>query len=441
MPTDPSIDASIDASGSPNSECHEQGLPDLHALLSLLEGLPDPRQAHKVVYPIGEVLFIALCAMISSYDHFTEMEMFAVQRASWLTNYIPMVQGAPSHDVFRYVFSLIEPAVMQEILAAWIPSSGQPRQICIDGKSLRGSASPSSNKAMVHLLRAWVSDHSLSIHYQPCSEKANEIDALPCLLDAIDLTNAVVTIDAMGTHTAIAQQITDGKGDYVLALKGNQPIALRAVAKHFSAREEALSLLNPHTHGVSAEQIKGFIAAQQKLDIQQLADQMAKATLCLENFETLVQVQLSHGRYEERHFTLARGLDWWPKSWVWPGLKSVIEVTRKTHRGGCQKSEELSVETIYYLTSVEASLEHLAQTITKHWSVENTCHHTLDVTFGEDHSQVRDPRAAVNLSILRDISAFALRKHPKKGSTRSKRKLAGLSDTFRAEVLNVLVHA
>jgi predicted transposase YbfD/YdcC/DNA-binding protein Fis len=436
MPKIPSSDEPLADSASESQVC-----PNLRTLLSLLQGIADPRQVSKVDYPIGEVLFIALCSMISFCDHFTEMEMFAEERKSWLSTYIPMVNGTPSHDVFRNVLSSIEPAVMQDILTAWIPSNEQTRQICIDGKSLRGSGSPTRHQSMVHLLRAWVSDHSLSIRYQPCSEKANEIDALPGLLEALDLNNAVVTIDAMGTHTAIAKQITEAGGDYVLALKGNQPNALKAVAEHFEPRTQANSLLDPHTHGVSIEQMKGFVAAGQILDPKLLNDQMTEAVATLAAFETLIQVQHTHGRYEERHFTLARGLDWWPKSWTWDGLKSVIEVVRKTHRGGAQKSEELSIETIYYISSMELSLEILAQAITKHWSVENTCHHTLDVTYGEDHCQVRDPRAAVNLSILRDISAFALRTHPKKGSVRSKRKLASLSDSFRSEVINDLVHA
>jgi predicted transposase YbfD/YdcC len=135
---------------------------------------------------------------------------------------------------------------------------------------------------------------------------------------------------------------------------------------------------------------------------------MTTAEATLADFETLTQVNHSHGRYEERHFTQARGLHWWPESWLWEGLHSVVEVVRKTHRGGAQQSEELSVQVIYYITSLAVDLEALAQIITKHWSVENTCHHTLDVTYGEDHCQTRDPKAAINMSILRDISAFAL---------------------------------
>jgi predicted transposase YbfD/YdcC len=415
-------------------------LPGFQTLLRLLQDVVDPRQAGKVAYPIGEVLFIALCSMISSYDHFTEMEMFAVEKAKWLSGYIPMANGAPSHDVFRNVLSIIEPTAMQDILAAWLPSREEPRQICIDGKSLRGSAAPSRNQAMVHILRAWVSGHSLSIAYEPCTEKANEIEALPRLLESIDLHNAVVTIDAMGTHTHIAQQINQGGGQYIFALKGNQPTALQAVIEHFEQRLQANSLLEPHAHGVSSQQIEAFVAAGQKLNAQALSEQLATAEATLAGFESLVQIQHTHGRYEERHFTLARGLDWWPKSWLWAGLSSAIEVVRKTHRGGSQKSDELSVETIYYLTSMNEPLQTTAAAITKHWGVENTCHHTLDVTYGEDHCQVRDPRAAVNLSILRDISAFALRNHPKKATVRSKRKLAAISDKFRSAVIDALVH-
>lgn len=364
--------------------------------------LPDPRMPGRVVHRMDEVLMIALCSVLSDNDAFTDMEAFAKSQLNWLRRFLPLKGGAPSHDVFRNVFMGLRPQALLDILASWCGElSG--RQIAVDGKSLRGSDSPAAKVKMMHLLRAWVDEAGISAGQQLCSEKSNEIEALPHLLDALSLKGAIVTIDAMGTQRAIAEQIKEAGGDYVLALKGNQKEAMDAVATQFQKND-----------GLLKEGAPGPLQTESILE----------------------HVALSHGRFEKRICTVIGDLSWFDKSWKWEGLRSVVRIERITHRVGTR--DELSHETHYYLSSLEPDVTRHAGLIRRHWSVENSCHHVLDVTFGEDDCQVRDRAAAHNLCILRELSAKVLRDHPSKKSMRAKRKLAALDPQFRFSLLAII---
>jgi len=313
-----------------------------------------------------------------------------------LRTFLPLANGAPSHDVFRNVFVALQPEALVAILSEW---SGEisGKQVCIDGKALRGSDSVAAGQSMVHVLRAWVSATGISAGHEVCAEKSNELDALPRLLDSFILKDTVVTIDAMGCHSHIANQIHEAGGDYVLALKGNQKTTLKTVSERF--------------------EIEG---------------KESSANTC----ETAETVELSHGRFERRICTVIGSLEWFDKSWKWAGLNSVIKVERTTLRIGTH--ETLKTETHYYLSSLKSGAKEHAEWIREHWSVENTCHYTLDVTFGEDDCQVRDRSAAHNLSIMRELAAKILRDHPAKKSMRAKRKLAALDPGFRFTLLAMI---
>lgn len=357
--------------------------------------LPDPRVEGRVRYRLDEVLLIALCAVLSDNDSYTDMEVFAETQLDWLRSFLPLSHGAPSHDVFRNVLMALQPTALVEILQRWSAElSGQ--HIAIDGKALRGTYDGEAGKCLVHVMRAWISEQGISAGQVTCREKSNELEALPRLLDSLLLKGAVVSIDAMGCQPAIAEQIHAAGGHYMLTLKANQKNTLRAVAEHFEQAEQTAPAPASHHHHLTEE--------------------------------------LSHGRYERRQYTLCTQLEWFHKSWKWAGLKGVLKVSRSSHRGG-QQREALVEETHYYLTSLAEPVEHLAQIIRRHWSVENQCHYILDVTYGEDHSQVRDKNAAHNLSVLREISAKAIKDHPTKASVRAKRKRAALDPSFRAELL------
>lgn len=363
--------------------------------------LPDFRVAGRTLHRLDEMLMIALCSMLSDNDSFTDMGVFAQTQLPWLRTFLTLENGAPSHDVFRNLFMALRPATLGQIIRDWCGDlSGQ--HVTIDGKVLRGTYDGTTAQCMVHVLRAWVAERSLSAGHVSCEQKSNEIEALPRLLDALVLQGAVVSIDAMGTQTAIARQIHEAGADYVLALKANQKQAMEALAAHFNAADERASASAPQH----------------------------------QSHET---VALSHGRFERREYQATAELSWWPKSWKWEGLKSVVRVRRWTHRGA-QQGDELALETHYYLSSLPADAQRLAQIIRGHWSVENSCHHVLDVTFQEDHCQVRDINAAQNLSILREIALRALKTHASKGSMRAKRKRAALDPYYRTQLIADITH-
>jgi predicted transposase YbfD/YdcC len=359
--------------------------------------LPDERMPGRIIHRIDEVVMIALCSILSDNDAFTDMETFARSQLDWLRTFLPMEKGAPSHDVFRNVFIALRPESLLTILSDWCGGL-DGKQIAIDGKALRGSDSLAAGKKMVHVLRAWVGEAGISAVHELCAEKSNELEELPRLLDALALKGATVTIDAMACHPHIAEQIHGAGGDYVIALKGNQKGTLETVAGHFAQTDEQADALAAH-----------------------------------QGVET---VELSHGRFEKRVCTITSDLEWFHKSWKWHGLQTVVRIVRTTHRTGTR--EELSKETHYYLSSLADDAAHPADLVRSHWSVENTCHYVLDVTFGEDDCQVRERNAAHNLCVLRELSAKVLRDHPEKKSMRAKRKLAALDPAFRFSLLSII---
>ena len=386
----------------------------LELLRARFAEVADPRMAGHVLHRIDAVLMIAFCSMLSDNDAFTDMELFGKTQEAWLRTFLPMPHGPPSHDVFRNVFMTIKPQALLEILADWCGELAG-RHIRIDGKALRGSASAASRRDMVHILRAWVSEAGISAGHAACTDKSNEFEALPRLLALLELKGALVTIDAMGTHPDIAAQIHEAGGDYILALKANQKAALESVQAHFARLDAAAGF---DEKALAAGHHPGALLPPGPLQPGQSAE-------------------FSHGRYEQRICTAVDDLSFFHKSWKWAGLQSVVRIIRTTCRG--PQREALSVETHYYLSSLPADPTRLAASIRGHWEVESF-HHVLDLTFGEDHCQVRDSNAAHNLCILREMTAQTLRNHLPKRTIRSKRKRAALDPLFRSELLASIAH-
>lgn len=380
---------------------------DLAALADLrtrLAGFHDGRMPGKVCFPLSDVLIIAFCAMLADCRHFTEFALFARSQRLWLRSFLHLPNGMPSHDVFRNVFIALKPWALLEVMSQWAGSLHE-QHVIIDGKCLRGTNQGQQGAAAkVFLLRAWVKQAGLTIGQFPCAEKSSELATLPDLLDSLHLAGAVVTIDAMGTHPEIAAAIHDQGADYVLALKLNQPKAYAEVASHFNA----VGQIDPLTPTAPLPDPDGTHHRHES-------------------------VEHAHGRYTQRITTTTGSLDWFTRSWKWPGLQSITEVRRLTHRNGPR--EELSEEVHYYLSSLPPDAAPLAGTIRNHWAVENSCHYVLDVTFGEDHCQVQDAHAAQNLSLMREMAIKTLRDYPLKASIASKRKRAILSPPFRLKLL------
>ena len=381
-------------------------------LRELFSALPDPRVAGRVLHPLPEVLLVALCAMVSDCEDFTDMGIFAQSQLEWLRRFTPLVHGAPSHDVFRNVFMALKPGALLGVMQQWVGELGG-QHLAIDGKVSRGVKDPATGKSTLHLLRAWVGEASLSVGYAACAEKSNEIEALPRLLASLQLKGAVVSIDAMAGHPHVAALLEEAGADYVLALKANEKHAFETVKARFAAARPA----------------------------------EAGTPWPAESWQESCTREMNRGRYEQRDVVVCRDLAWFDKSWKWPGLQSVIEVRRQTLRqrhSGEQPTEEYH----YYLSSLPPEAARLGALIRAHWSVEpersgdsrrqNQCHHVLDVTYHEDHSQVRDRTAAQNLTLVREIATKFLKASPGKGSLRSKRKRSALDPRFREAITNLI---
>jgi predicted transposase YbfD/YdcC len=386
-------------------------------LITLLGDMDDPRVLGRVKHALPDVLFTALVAMLCGCDSFSAMGMFAQTQLGWLRTHVPLVNGAPSHDVFRNLLMLIQPVALIDILRQWAgPATGT--QVCIDGKVSRGTKAPERGAARLHLLRAWVSEVGLSLGQQACGEKSNELDALPQLLASLQLQGAVVTIDAMAGHASVAQQLHEAQADYVLALKKNEKTTFENVAAYF----RQLSDQDAHLP-------VGWPSAE-TLHPREDVPLNWPASLSLHRTE-----ELNRGRYEEREVVAcAVNEDWFPKQCLWYGLRSAVCVIRRTMRPGHQKQTP-NHEVHYYLSSLEPQAEKLGRIIRAHWGIENSCHHVLDRTFGEDDCTVRDVPAAHNLSLLREMAMKLLKDHPLKASLRAKRQRAALSPQFRDQLI------
>ena len=361
----------------------------LQRLRLAFAAIPDRRQPGKIDHRLDEILAGSLCSMLCGFGYFTSIAEFFCLQIDWLRGFLPLEKGPPSHDVIRNAFMAVKPEALVEILTVWVGDL-DGTHVAIDGKVQRSALCAGG---AVHVLRAWVNELSLSAGQAACAAKSNEIEAIPRLLDSLQLKGATVTIDAAGCQTAIAAQIDDGGGAYVLALKANQPQALAAVSAHFDSNPAGLD-----RHATE---------------------------------------ERSRGRYEKREYSIQSDLSWFGKSWKWQGLKSVGHVRRTTVRPGGSGADgrEALVEDSYFLCSIEADAKRFAELARGHWGVENRCHWTLDVTFGEDLCGTRDATASRNLSTLREMAIGLLRAHPSKKTLPLKQLQATLDPDFRLRLL------
>jgi predicted transposase YbfD/YdcC len=364
---------------------------------------------------------MAFCAMLSDNGYYTDMADFARSQRAWFANFLKLENGVPSHDVFRNTFMSVRPDALLEVLQEWCgPLLG--KHLAIDGKALRGTYDRRMHKCMAHVLRAWVIEDGISAWQVMCDDKSNEITALPELLSALDLNGTTVTIDAMAGHPHIVQQIHAAGGHYVQALKANEKEAFETIKTKFEAIDESLQPAPRR----SSEALAKIAKAPAKHLPPPMPKPQQQQAAGLKMAET---IELSHGRYEHRRISVIQELSWYPKSWKWAGLQSIVRVERWTQSG------ELAYEAHYYLSDLLAEPMVFAKTIRAHWRVENSCHYVLDVTFNEDHCQVRDVTAAHNLCIMREMAIKVLKAHPSKGSVRSKCKRAAHDADFRTAIL------
>jgi predicted transposase YbfD/YdcC len=360
--------------------------------LGYFADLPDPRQRGKVMYPLDEVLLLALLAVLAGAETFVDIARFGAKKLTLLRRFRPFLGGTPSHDHLGDIFASLDAEQFQRCFVAWVAAlTGAPAEvIAIDGKTSRRSKGAN---AAIHMVSAFAARQRLVLGQVKVAEKSNEIIAIPKLLDRLAIEGAIVTIDAMGCQRDIAQKIIDKKADYVLALKGNQG-TLREDVKLFAAEQKA----------------SGF--ADSKISQDETVDG-------------------DHGRIETRKTTVIHDVDWLQKRHNWPGLKAIVMVESRREIQG--KTEQ---ETRFYLTSLVMIAALLGPVIRSHWAIENSLHWVMDMVFRDDECRVRTEHAPANFTTIRHMAHNLIRKAPGKDSLRLKRKVAAWDDDFLASIIS-----
>jgi len=358
--------------------------------------MPDPRVEGRCDHLLIDIIVIAICGVMAGAEGWEEIEEFGQTKESWLREFLSLPNGIPSHDTFRRVFGLLEAKAFQQRFVEWVEvglGRGREQVVAIDGKSLRGSHSP--GKTMLHLVSAWASESGLVLGQQKVDEKSNEITAIPTLLDTLYLKGCIVTIDAMGTQKAIARQIIDAQADYILALKRNQGQSYDDVVEWFEWAQS--SAFEGRVTDVYQHSTKGHGRIETRR-CKVIEDDQA--------FE--------HIRHHEG----------------WAGLRSIVMLQRERRIDG-----QLQQETAYYISSLPADAKQISHAIRAHWSIENSFHWVLDMTFNEDRSRLRTGESAENFAVLRHVALNLLKRHPGKLSLKRKRFKAALDDRFLLELL------
>lgn len=365
------------------------------SFLNHFSHLEDPRINRKKLYPLNEIFLVTLAATICGGESWRDLEVYGNEKLSFLRQFLPFVNGIPSHDTFARVFSLIDPKAFGECFVNWAKSLHEivPELISIDGKTLRRSFDNASSKSAIHMVSAFASEARLVLAQVKVDEKSNEITAIPTLLNLLAIKGAIITIDAMGCQKEITQLITDKKAGYVLALKGNQGNLHDQVEDHYEL-----------------ERSNGFKGL--KHDYYNEYDK-------------------GHGRVEHRECWVTDQISWIEGIESWKGINSIAMIKSKRIIGPKE-----TTEVRYYISSLPANAQLIARSVRAHWSIENSLHWTLDVTLNEDASRIRVLNAPENIAIIRRIGLNLLQKAKDKDvSIKGLRKAAGWSNDILAKIL------
>jgi predicted transposase YbfD/YdcC len=372
----------------------------LDEVVGYFDELEDPRASVNLKHPLVSVVVIAMMAVLAGASGPTAIAKWAALKEEFLMKLLPLPNGIPRKDVFRRVLMLLRPEAFQACFVNWLQSlraqateaMGVDQPVfAVDGKTSRRSHDRKKGLGALHAVSVWASDFGLSLGQVACAEKSNEITAIPELLRLVDIKGTIITIDAMGTQKAIAEQIIDSGADYVLALKGNQETLHQAVIDYID---------------------------------EQLTNDFADAQA-----RRHVTTEKGHGREETRSYIQMpvpeslRGLE------LWKGLKSIGMATLLCVRNGTE-----TADTRFFISSLPVGVKRFARAIRSHWSIENSCHWSLDMIYREDESRIREPHLRENFAWLNRFTLSLLKQHPGKDSIAMKRRGCGWSDDFLLEV-------
>jgi predicted transposase YbfD/YdcC len=366
------------------------------SFLTHFAAINDPRQAGKVLYPLPEILLLLLCATIAGADDFVEIALWGNEHLDFLRRFLRYQRGIPSHDVLCDVIAAIDPEAFKTCFLDWVETlrAKDPAIIAVDGKTSRRSHARRTGRLPLHMVSAWATGQRLVLGQEAVAEKANEIVAIPALLQRLDLQGALVTIDAMGTQTTIAQTIVDGGGDYVLALKENWPATYAQVDEMFAAP-----------------------ANERRLQRSQTVDG-------------------EHGRIETRRHAICHDIDWlfsdrrYPGEFRFPGLAAIGMVESETERNGTIEREKR-----FYLCSTQLDVNRFARVVRGHWGIENRLHWVLDVVFRDDLARLRSAHGPANMAVIKHTAVNLLNQAKPIISLKNRRKKAAWNQDYLASVI------
>ena len=359
--------------------------------------LKDPRIKRLKLYPLTEILFVVLCGTICGAESWRDFVLFGKEKLVFLRQHYLFEHGIPSKNTFARVLAALDAEAFKRCFIEWVRSLQNVLNdiIAIDGKTLCNSLDKLGNISAIHMVSAFATNARLILAQQKVADKSNEITAIPKLLDLLDLKGQIVTIDAMGTQKAIAKQICDKGGDYVLALKGNQ--------------------------GTLNDDVRLFLETE-----------IAKtsSTIIEDRFD---EADKGHGRIELRKCIVSSQIDWLKQKPDWAGIKTIAMIEESRQIG-----DEISVDRRFFISSLPANAKQIAGAVRAHWLIETVLHWTLDVVFNEDNSRVRKDNAGENMAIIRHITVNMLnqtKKSFKNVGLKALRKKAGWGNDTLAYIL------
>ncbi len=367
---------------------------------SFFEPLEDPRGKQGREHDFLSIVMIAILATIAGAEGWDDIELYAESHQVWLKELLELRNGVPHADTYRRVFALINPEFLQNCFLDWvrqIVTQTKGEVIAIDGKQSKGSYDRNQKKSAIHVVSAWASENRLMLGQVRVKDKSNEITAIPALLNLLDLTGNIITLDAMGTQSKIADLIVQQGGDYVLSLKANHPKLLNAVKECF----------NHNLPSSDRDEIESKYFHESK-------------------------TEAGHHRLEKRScWVLPVAQMGLYKQEQWSGLKTIVMVKRKRHLWN-----KVQTQTQFYLSSLPSNAKVISQAIRQHWGIENQLHWVLDVTFNEDSSRIRQGHSPENFTLLRRMAISLLnRETNSKRSLRQKTKLAAMNCNYMFDVL------
>ena len=357
------------------------------SVIKHFSNLKDPRINRKKLYPLMEIIFVVLCGSICGAESWRDFVIFGNGKVEFLRQYFHFKNGIPSKNTFARVFSALCPEAFKSCFIEWVKSLQENLKdiIAIDGKTLRGSFDTTKGQSAIHMVSAFATQAKLVLGQQKVSDKSNEITAIPLLLEMLELKGSIITIDAMGCQKTIAKKIIEEEADYVFSLKGN--------------------------HGTLHEDVELFFKTEcDKNESKFIIDQCE-------------ETDAGHGRIEKRECWATDKIDWLEQKDEWKGLNAIVMIKETREKG-----DKKSIERHFFITSLPANSKLIASAVRAHWKIENTLHWTLDMTFREDASRIREKNASENMAIIRHTALNMLKnakKSMKEMSIKALRKLAG----------------